>query len=55
MWSAQIRDIHDLILRFGISQSWSAPVGDIPGLPKPGGHWLEISMVYLGSKQFNMG
>ena len=57
IWFAQIRDhIHDLIFEvweIGISQLWSTPVGDIHGLPKPGGHCLEISMVYLCSKQIN--
>ena len=62
IWSAQIRDIHDLIFKV-----WDIPILVLTscrypwfnlwrlGNPKTGLHWSEISMVHLCSKQINMG
>ena len=60
--SAQIRDIHDLIFEVWdipmlVRTCWRYPWFNFwkLGYPQPGLHWLEISMVYLCSKQINMG
>ena len=60
--SAQIGDIHDLIFEVWdipilFSTGWRYPWFNFwkLGYPQPGLHWLEISMVYLCSKQINMG
>ena len=62
--SAQIRDIHDLIVEVWdipilVCTCWRYPWLNFWKLgyyyPQPDLHWLEISMVYLCSEQINMG
>ena len=65
IWSAQIRNIHDLIFQVWdipilVSTCWRYPWFNLwrLGYPQPALLWLEISMVYLCwvcSKQIHMG